>query len=359
MSPQLRSTIRVLIVEDSPLMQQLLNHIFGQDPAFQVIATADCAASALEAINEFAPDVVTMDIQIKRGNGLDLTRQIMQNTPVPIVVISTSCLPDDARIALEIVQAGALAAVPKPPAVNHPDFARASGQLRQVVKDMSQVKVVKRRPAAGGGSSLSNLPLIPRPATQARLYSILVIGASTGGPPAVLSLLKELSPLIPVPVLLVQHIYPGFAAGLVELISSETPWRVKLLNSDTRAERGIIYLCENGYQMGVKANGTISICKAETESRHCPSVSYLFASTAKAYGSKAIGIILSGMGNDGAHELKVLKEKGAMTIAQDQKSSILYGMPGEAARINAAEYVLSPSAAGRMLNQIFGTITTE
>lgn len=350
MSKPLKSLIRVLIVEDSPLMQQLLSHIFSQDATFQVVGTADDAQSALDAVNELHPDVITMDIQIKRSNGLEVTRQIMQSTPVPIVVISTSCQAGDTHMALEILQAGALAAMPKPPSPKHPDFPKASAHLRQIVKDMSAVKVVRRRP---GAQTFTSLPLIPQVKTPDAQYNVLAIGASTGGPPAVLSLLKELSPKIPVPVLLVQHIYPGFAPGLVEWLSAETPWKIKLIDSNVKAQPGSVYLCENGFQMGIKPDGTISVLKESNENRHCPSVSHLFASTAQSYGAKSIGIILSGMGNDGAEELKIMRDKGAMTIAQDQKSAIVYGMPGEAARINAAEYVLSPTATARLINQVF------
>jgi two-component system, chemotaxis family, protein-glutamate methylesterase/glutaminase len=352
MNPSAKKQVRVLIVEDSPLMQQLLTHIFNQDPDFQVIGTADDAQSAVEAVASLKPDVVTMDIQIKRSNGLEVTRQLMQTTPVPIVVISTSCQAGDAQVALEIVQAGALAAIPKPPSLNHPEFARTAANLRQIVKDMSCVKVVKRRRTVM--SSLTDLPLIPKAKTPGSLYDLVAIGASTGGPPAVMALLKDLSPRLPVPVLLVQHIYPGFSPGLVAWLSSETPWKIQLIQANTKAEPGVVYLCESGYQMGIKPDLTITVKAGTADSHHAPSVSHLFSAVAQSFGARAIGIILSGMGNDGAEELKLMREKGAITIAQDQKSSTVYGMPGEAAKIKAAEHVLSPTATARWLNQIFG-----
>lgn len=352
MSPVTKSKIKVLIVEDSPLIQQLLSYIFAQDAQFQIVGTADDAASTLKSVYTLQPDVVTMDIQLKKSNGLELTRQLMQSTPVPIVVISTSCQSGDTQMALEIVQAGALAAIPKPPAVNHPDFAKIASNLRQTVKDMSAVKVVKRRQTV----TFSKLPVLTmeeavRAASQ---YQVLVIGASTGGPPAVLSFLKELSPDLPVPVILVQHIYPGFAPGLVEWLSAGSSLKVKLLTSSQKAEPGTVYLCENGYQMAVKADTIISVTPDKNaDQRHCPSVAHLFQSAAVSYGSKAIGIIFSGMGTDGAEELKLMREKGAMTIAQDQKSSIVYGMPGEAAKLNAAEHILSPPQAAKFINSLF------
>jgi two-component system chemotaxis response regulator CheB len=354
MSPTAKPIIRVLIVEDSPLMQQLLIYIFAQDPTFQVVGTADDAQSAFEAVEKWSPDVVTMDIQIKRSNGLEVTRQLMQTRPVPIVVISTSCQPGDTHMALEIVQAGALAAMPKPPSVNHPEFPKISANLRQIVKDMSAVKVVKRRAQANG--NLTSLPQIPKSKSENQ-YNVLAIGGSTGGPPAVLALLKELSPKLPLPVLLVQHIYPGFAPGLVEWLSSETPWKIRLIQENSRSESGVVYLCENGYQMGIKADGMITINKEKETTQplhHSPSVSHLFASVASSFGPKSIGIILSGMGNDGAEELKQMRDKGALTIAQDKKSSIVYGMPGEAAKLNAADHILSPTSAGRWINRLFG-----
>lgn len=356
MSPAVKSKVRVLIVEDSPLMQQMLRHIFSQDPTFEVIGTADDAKSALEAVVNLKPDVVTMDIQIKRSNGLEVTREIMQSTPVPIVVISTSCQAGDTHIALEIVQAGALAAMPKPPAINHPEFAKTAASLRQIVKDMSAVKVVKRR-LSSKKETIADIPQISKPTSKsaAAQYGVLAIGASTGGPPAVMSLLRELSTKIPIPVLLVQHIYPGFAPGLVEWLIAETSWKVELLSKNAKAQPGRVYLCENGFQMGIRADGTITVEQQNGDTHHCPSVSHLFSTVAGSFGARSIGIILSGMGSDGAEELKTMREKGALTIAQDKKSAILYGMPGEAAKLNAAEYILSPTATARLINQLFGT----
>lgn len=346
-----KEKIKVLIVEDSPLIQQLLSYIFSQDNQFQVVGTADDATSALKSVHSLRPDVVTMDIQLKKANGLEVTRELMQSTPVPIVVISTSCQSGDTKMALEIMQAGALAAMPKPPAVNHPEFARIASNLRQTVKDMSAVKVVKRRQTI----ALTKIPEISNDGARgpAKHYEVLVIGASTGGPPAVLNFLKELSPTLPVPILLVQHIYPGFAPGLVEWLSAGSSLKVKLLNSSCKAAPGTVYLCENGFQMGIKPDGTINVVKDDhTDQRHCPSVAHLFASAAANFGNKSIGIILSGMGTDGAEELKLMRDKGALTIAQDQKSSTVYGMPGEAARINAAEHILSPQQAAKFINHL-------
>jgi two-component system chemotaxis response regulator CheB len=348
---RLKSIIRVLIVEDSPFMQQLLAHILNQDPQFQIVGRVDNAESAIEAVENLQPDVITMDIQIKRANGLALTRTIMQTAPVPIVVISSSCRADDTQLAMEIMEAGALAAVPKPPSMSHPEFSKTASNIRQIVKDMAAVPVVKRRAVI---NTFTKLPVL-KPKQPESLYSAVAIGASTGGPPAIQALLKELSPRLPVPVLLVQHIYPGFAPGLVEWLSMATPWKIKLINSNTKALPGTVYLCENGYQMGVRADGVIAITEENNNDvHHCPSVSYLFSSVASAFGPKAIGIILSGMGNDGAQELKLMRDKGALTIAQDQSSSMVYGMPAEAAKLNAAEHVLSPTASARLLNQIFG-----
>lgn len=336
-------------------MQQLIAHILSQDPQFQIVGRADDEKSTLEALEDLQPDVVTMDIQIKRANGLELTRKIMQTMPVPIVVISTSCNADDTQVAVEIMEAGALAAVAKPPSMNHPDFSKIANNIRQVVRDMSAVPVVKRRAIK---TTHTRLPVVTRD-SLANPYSVLAIGASTGGPPAVQALLNELSPRIPIPVLLVQHIYPGFAPGLVEWLSTATPWRVHLVDRNVQARPGAVYLCENGFQMGIRSDGTITVSNGKPDSHHCPSVSHLFSSIASSFGSRAIGIILSGMGHDGAEELKIMRDNGALTIAQDQTSSMVYGMPGEAAKLHAAEHILSPTATARLLNKLFGLSSAE
>lgn len=349
MRVQGKSRIRVLIVEDSPLIQQLLIRILTQDEAFEVVGAVADGASALQAVENLRPDVVTMDIQIKQANGLDVTRRIMETSPVPIVVISASCTPGDSQKLMEIMEAGALTALPKPPGTSHPEFSKHSASLRQTMKDMSAVKVVRRR---------SRLPVTSEPVALSPVkegsYKILSIGASAGGPSAVLELLTGLSIPFPLPILLVQHIYPGFACGLVEWLSCKTRFAVKLLEHDTVARPGTVYLCENGYQMGIRADGTISVIKTELEYGHCPSVAHLFASLVGSYGPSSIGVLLSGMGNDGVEQLKLMRNAGALTIAQDVETALVRGMPGEAQRIGAAEVSVSPAQAAVLINRALG-----
>lgn len=344
--------MRVLIVEDSPLIQQLLVRILSQDPAFEVVGTAADGESALTAVENLKPDVITMDIQIKQSNGLDVTREIMQTNPVPIVVISTSCTAGNTARALEIMEAGALAAMPKPPGVSHPEFARVSASLRQTIKDMAAVKVVRRRNSnkAREAASVSLLTV------RKGLYKVLAVGASTGGPPAVLDLLTGLSPDLPIPVLLVQHIYPGFADGLADWLSARTSFKVSLLDENTKGLPGHLYMCQNGYQMGIRSDGVITVAAAEGEMGHCPSVSHLFSSVAESYGACSIGVLLSGMGSDGAEELRVMRQGGALTIAQDETSALVYGMPREAQRIGAADHVAAPKEAAKVINRALGLL---
>ncbi len=351
--PGSKSRIRVLIVEDSPLIQQLLIRILSQDEAFEVVAAVADGASALQAVENLRPDVVTMDIQIKHANGLDVTRRIMETYPVPIVVISASCTPGDSQKLMEIMEAGALAAIPKPPGTSHPEFSKHSASLRQTMKDMSAVKVVRRRARVNPASvQLADSP--PLPMVREGQYKILSIGASAGGPSAVLELLTALAVPFPLPILLVQHIYPGFASGLVDWLTCKTKFGVKLLETDTPARPGTVYLCENGYQMGIRADGTISVTKTDVEYGHCPSVAYLFASLVGSFGPSSIGVLLSGMGNDGVDQLKLMRNAGALTIAQDVETALVRGMPGEAQRTGAAELSASPAQAAVLINRALG-----
>lgn len=336
--------IRVLVVEDSPTAREFLLQVLCSDPAIEVVATAETGEEALEAVERFRPDIVTMDIHMPRMNGFDATRRIMETHPTPIVIVSGAPDVTDTAKAFRAIESGALAVLSKPAAVGHPDHQQSVAELVRTVKLMSEVKVVRRWPRYRPAEFVPETSLckeIQLQTTQSQ-PRIVAIGASTGGPPVLQTILASLPRNFPVPVLIVQHIAAGFTQGLVDWLAQSSSLSVHIPTHGQSVLPGHVYLAPDGLHMAVGADGCVQLSLDEAENGLRPSVACLFRSVAKAYGPSAVGVLLTGMGKDGAWELKLMKEQGAVTIAQDRETSVVHGMPGEAIRIGGATYVLTP-----------------
>jgi two-component system chemotaxis response regulator CheB len=338
------SIIRVLVVEDTPVVQEFLVHILNSDPEIQVIGTANNGEEAVEAVKQKKPDVITMDINMPKMNGLNATRKIMETYPTPIVIVSGSWDTKEVETTFRAIEAGALACIQRPAGVGHPDHEATAKELVQTVKLMSEVKVVKRWPHY---RKIAAAPVIPAQAIVdiERIPSetkIVAIGASTGGPPVLHTILSGLSKDFSVPILIVQHMAKGFTKGLVEWLAQSTGFPVHVAVDGEYLLPGHAYIAPNGLHMKVIAGNRIALSKDEPEEGLRPSASYLFRSVSNVFGKNAVGILLTGMGKDGAEELKLMKEKGAVTIAQNKESSVIFGMPGEAVKLDGTTYVLSP-----------------
>ena len=333
--------IKVLVVEDSPVVRDFLVHILGADPGIQVIGTANDGEQALEAVARKRPDVITMDIHMPRLDGLEATRRIMETHPTPIVMVSGSTDPREVATTFRAMEAGAVAVLRRPAGIGHPDHEASAGELVQTVKLMSEVKVIKRWPKA------RRQPEVPRPAEASRAQvdgkvKIIAIGASTGGPPVLQTILAALPQDFPVPILIVQHMAAGFTHGFVQWLAQTSSLPVHVATHDEPIRAGHVYVAPDEFQMRVERSGKIVLTKDEPENGLRPSVSYLLRSVAEVYGRDAVAGLLTGMGHDGAEELKLLRDKGAVTFAQDKESSVVHGMPGEAIKLDAASLVLPP-----------------
>ena len=329
--------VRVLVVEDSAVTREYLMYLLGEDPALSVVGTARDGVEAVAQAERLKPDVIVMDVHMPRMNGLEATRQIMERVPTPIVIVSASISREEVQWAFKALEAGALTALDKPGGPDHPDHAEAARRLVETVKLMAEVRVVRRW-------RRQERPVVPPPVSTRpdRVIRLVAIGASTGGPQAVATVLRDLPGDLAVPILLVQHIAPGFAAGLVEWLDQSTQLAVKLAGPGEGVRPGTVYVAPDGSQMGITRGGRIVLAKDSVDGGFCPSASYLFGSVAEAYGRSAAAILLTGMGRDGAGGLLRLRQMGGLTIAQDEETSVIFGMPGEAVRLGAAEYVLSP-----------------
>lgn len=337
--------INVLVVDDSPSIRAFLVHILSADSSIEQVWTAGNGEEAIEAVEHFQPDVITMDVQMPKMGGLIATRRIMETNPTPIVVVSENHDPSDSMATFNALDAGALVALKRPAGIGHPDHEAEAMSLLNTVKAMAEVKLVRRWAVAP-----KKQPLKIRPITTP--ISVVAIGASTGGPPVLNTLLKMLPRDFSLPILIVQHIAQGFTPSLVEWLAQSSSLAIHVATQDEHLLAGHVYVAPDAHQMKIGYGGRIILTQDPPESCLRPSVSYLFRSLPEIYGDRVVAGLLTGMGCDGVAELLTLRQKGAVTFAQDQTSSVVYGMPGEAVKLGAASYVLSPEKMAEFLTTL-------
>lgn len=344
--------IDVLVVEDSPVTRDLLVHILTSDPGIRVMGTASNGEAAIQAVSRRKPDVITMDVHMPQMNGLDATRRIMETSPVPIVVVSGSSGREELSGTFRALEAGALAVVEKPPGVGHPRHEEMARELIQTVKLMSEVSVVRRWPRRELVTSAASPVKATWLASHRTEIKLVAIGASTGGPVVLQTILSMLPKTLPVSVVIVQHIAAGFTEGLADWLSRSSGFPVHVAVQSEYLSPGHAYIAPDGFQMKVEGGSRIALSADEPENGHRPSISFLFRSVAEVMGPSAIGVLLTGMGKDGAEELMLMKAKGAVTIAQDRDTCIVPGMPGEAINLGAADYVLPPGRIAEAIGDL-------
>ena len=339
--------IRVLVAEDSPVLRMLLVRLLESDPAIEVMGEVADGRAALDFVQARGPDLVVMDIHMPHLDGFEATQRIMETRPVPIIVCSATADTRDLAIVFQAMDAGALACIEKPTASAVMEPAKAM-HLLDMVKALAGIKVI-RRVARTPVPSRSG----PRYAHAARApVRLVAIGASTGGPGALHAVFSRLPQDFPVPILAVQHIAAEFLPGLVAWLSTGTRLRVEIASAGVLPRPGHVYLAPDDQHMGVDARGAIRLVDDALESHLRPAASFLFRSVLQTYGCDVVGVLLSGMGRDGANELAALHARGAFTLVQDEASSIVHGMPGAAIALGAASAILSPIEISQALIEL-------
>lgn len=349
------NTIRVMIVEDSRVVRELLTHLVERDPRLTVAAAVASGEEALAMLDRVSPDIISMDIRLPGMNGLEATRLIMARKPTPIVVVSASSAADDLDISMNALRAGALSVVEKPAGTRHEDYELLAGRLCSQLTAMSQVRVVRQRIDRGVrfGAAIAAKPAessAGRPLFSAASgpFQMLGIVASTGGPSALARLLGGLPPDFPLPIVMVQHITSGFLDGFVTWLDSLTPLHVQLARAGDVPRPGHVYLAPSDRHLGVDAS-RFRLDAGEPVSLQRPSGTILFASMARSLGPAALGVLLTGMGDDGADGLLQLRRAGGYTIAEDESTTVVYGMPAAACRLGAVcESLPLPEIAPRL-----------
>lgn len=327
--------LNVLIADDSATARQLMSHIINSAPDMYVIGEAHNGEQAVQLTYKLKPDVILMDIVMPGMSGLDATREIMSKSPTPIVIISSG-LGDEAKIAFKAVRSGALAVLKKPKAPTSSDFASQSQRIITTVRSMADVRVIHHWKKAEKPKTTITLP--PH-ITSEQDPEIVAIASSTGGPAALNEIFRALPANYALPIVVVQHISPDFLPSLVNWLNILTPLQITIAEANQRPQPGHIYFAPGDAHLTLSKRRTFELDR-RTPSSYVPSGDFLLKSIASTYRSNAIGIVLTGMGTDGANGLRDMYDTGALTIAQDEATSVVYGMPQAAVAAGATETVL-------------------
>ncbi len=329
--------IRVLVVEDSLTSQALLKSLLESDPEIQVIDTASNGEEGVRKAAALLPDLITMDIRMPVMDGFEATRRIMAECPTPIVVVSASVGAPDLKITFNALNAGALDVVEKPSGFENANAETMREKLVTTVKLMAEIKVIRRRALLPLAQPAA---LVRRPLHRERPTAVIAMGASTGGPAALNTIFKSLPRGFAIPIIVVQHISSGFTKGLVEWLHAESLLPMTVVSGERRIESGNIYFAPDDQHLVFTSRGVLNVHLDPSVSHVRPSATVLFNSVARNYGAEAAGVLLTGMGDDGAVGLEAMHRRGAVTFAQDEATSIVYGMPGVAARLGAVDQIL-------------------
>lgn len=328
-------TVRVMVVDDSALVRKAMSTALSSDPDIEVIAVASDPYAAVEAMRSGMPDVITLDIEMPRMDGLTFLRKIMEQHPLPVVICSTLA-EKGTRATLEALELGAVDIITKPKLGTQSFFEESRILLCDVVKAAARVRP-KRRPSAARAA-----PIPSRPRRLDTTEKIIVLGASTGGTDALRVVLEGLPRDAP-GVAIVQHMPAGFTRAFAERLDGLIAPDVKEAEDGDALLRGRVLIAPGDRHLLVRRNGAryeVEVREGPLVSRHRPSVDVLFRSAARSAGVNVVAALLTGMGKDGARGLADLKGAGARTIAQDEATCVVFGMPGAAVALGAAEEIL-------------------
>lgn len=316
--------IRVLIVDDSAVMRQLLTNLLAEDPEIEVVGTAADPHIARERIKALNPDVVTLDVEMPHMDGLTFLHKIMTLRPMPVVMIS-SLTQRGAETTLEALEIGAVDFIAKPAGDLASGLEELAVELPRKIKAAAAVRLGARRAAPAAQASRP----VPSPRPRATSGKIVFVGASTGGVEALKAVLMGLPADCP-PILITQHMPPRFTTGFAERLDRQCPMRVSEAANDDTIEPGHVYIAPGAHHLEIARAGSRHVCRLSDGplvSGHRPSVDVLFRSAGRVCGKSAVGVILTGMGKDGADGLLQMRQAGAITLGQDEESALIYGMP--------------------------------
>jgi len=331
------SPVRVMIVDDSPIVLSVLRKVFDSTDGIQVVGAFHDPKEALEKLRIMDVDVICCDYYMKGLNGLEFVRIVMQKSPKPILIMSAGIENSDQVVRL--LDAGAIDVLQKP--------------LLNDVQSYQQMKIVQKIRVLSGVKPITRrMRLEFRTSPERRAVpQIIAIGASTGGPQALGDVLIQLPPNYRVPILCIQHISVGFLDGLVHWLDQRSKVRVRIAKDNERLEKNTVYFVPEGFHGIVESNMILKLARPAESDIYCPSINTTFCSIAENIGASSIAILLTGMGDDGALGLRAIRDQQGSTITQSEESCIIYGMPKAAVDLSASEKSLNPSQIGQYLLQ--------
>jgi two-component system chemotaxis response regulator CheB len=340
--PGVHTPIRVLLVDDSPLVLTLLSRMLAQSPEIEVVGKAHNGKEALKLIPQLQPAVICTDFHMPVMDGLEFTRAVMAEYPRPILVISSAVGADNNERVFALLDAGAVDVFPKPSG-GWGAGDEAAQQIIAKIKILAGVVVFKRTSQKPRTAiSEKNVPS----GTTAR---VVAIGASTGGPQALQEILTQLPPDFPCPVLCVQHISEGFLKGLVDWLAAQCRVKVRIARSGETPLAGTVYFPAEETHLTIDSRGRLLASYGPPVGGHRPAVTVLFNSAAEYYGNTAIAVLLTGMGSDGAEGMQAIARAGGVTMAQDEASCVVFGMPRQAIDAGVVRHILPPLQIGQTL----------
>jgi two-component system chemotaxis response regulator CheB len=356
MSRRKQGTIEVILVEDAPETRNLLLGLLQDIPDIKVVGTGFNGLDAVSLVKRLDPDVVIMDINLPKFDGLNATKQIMREAPRPIILITRSRISKDVDLSFKALRAGALSVLDEPSI--HDEASRS--KVVETIRLLADVPVIhhwrtpEQSPQASPVHGEKDLPDQVMASWKQYSSKIEVIGiaASTGGPSALVSVLSELPPTFPIPILVVQHITSGFMGGFKSWLQTQLHLEVAVAAQGDKLRPGVVYLAPDEYHMKVSFNKVIELSKELPYKGLRPSANPLFTSLGQVYRDRAMGVVLTGMGDDGADGAADLYKAKGLIVAQDQQSSVVYGMPREVKAREVVNHVLSLEQIASLLDSL-------
>jgi two-component system chemotaxis response regulator CheB len=350
MAPAANKKFRVLIVDDSAFMRKVLEHIFNADDQLQVAGHAKDGREAVALAESLKPDIITMDINMPHMDGLQATAQIMTTNPRPIVIVSSESK-EGAASTLKALELGAIEFVAKPSSGIDLDMQSVKEELLRKVRMAAKVRVVRtasRVALTVQGANGSATPAKQSPAVRTapvipadQRFPVVVLGASTGGPATVMRLAPGFTRDFPAAVFLVQHMPASFTTQYAAQLAEFTSIRVKEAETNEAVQPGTLYICPGAQHLRVTPSGRIQLDNTSGRiNGYLPNIDVTMETVAAYAGAMSIGVVLTGMGNDGANGAKAIKSAGGMVLAQDEATSVIFGMPAEAIKLAAVDRVL-------------------
>lgn len=347
------SRIRILVVDDSPLIREIIIKILEKDPDFFVVGQAENGSEAIRLTQNLRPDLIIMDLYMPVMDGFQAIEKIMAYHPTPILVATSALAREGKTISFRALELGALEVINKPTLSPGPELTPKEIEFTTLAKMLSRVKVVSH---VRGKLKRSSLKLPLEEYRKADQFKIVAMAASTGGPKALLHILRGLPENLPAPIVVVQHISEGFASGLAGWLNHETKLKVKEGVKGDELKAGTMYIAPNGFHMVVNSSRRIAFNSDPPIMSHRPSGDILLKSVADSFGPRAIGVILSGMGSDGAEGIRELKIQGGKTIAQAESDCVVFGMPKSAIKLGAVDKVLPLDLIAAEIIRMLGEI---